>query len=83
MTTTSTSVAITTNSGPRWADSATFPSDFPFDIVIAGERITVGGCTGTTTSQTLTSLTRSVNGVVKTHAVGEAVTLFAPAYIAL
>lgn len=83
MTTTSTSVAITTTSGPRWADSATYPSDFPFDIIVAGERMTVAGCTGTTTSQTFTGITRSVNGVVKSHLSGEAVSLFAPVYAAL
>jgi hypothetical protein len=44
---------------------------FPFDIVIGGERMTVTGNSGTTLT-----VTRSVNGVVKTHAVGAPVRLW-------
>jgi hypothetical protein len=80
--TTETGVDITTTSGPRWVDSATYASDFPFDVVIGGEVVTVTACTGTTTSQTFT-VTRSVNGVVKSHSTGDAVSLAVPSYVAL
>ncbi|TAJ21831.1 MAG: hypothetical protein EPO65_00590 [Dehalococcoidia bacterium] len=56
--------------------------DQPFDIVIGGERMTVTAVTGSSSPQTLT-VTRSVNGVVKSHASGAAVRLFKPAVYAL
>jgi hypothetical protein len=56
--------------------------DGDFDIMIGGERMTVTAVTGTGVSQTLT-VTRSVNGVVKSHATAAPVRLFTPAYWAL
>lgn len=82
LTTTETGVDVLTTTEPRWVDSATYASDFPFDIVIGGEVMTVTACTGTTTSQTFT-VTRSVNGIVKSHSTGDAVSLAVPSYIAL
>lgn len=41
--------------------------DFPFDINVGGERITVTAITGSSFTQTFT-VVRSVNGVVKAHA---------------
>lgn len=82
LTTTETGVDVTTTATYRWVDSATYPDDFPFDIIVGGEVMTVTACTGTTTSQTFT-VTRSVNGVVKTHSTGEDVRLFQPAYVVL
>jgi hypothetical protein len=82
LTTTETGADVTTTVGPRWADSAAHASVFPFDIVMGGERCTVTAITGTTTSQTMT-LIRSVNGIVKEHAVGTPITLAEPTYRAL
>lgn len=84
MTTTATSVTVaTTTAGkPLWLTTATIPGDFPFDIIVAGEQMTVIAIVGATSPQTFT-VTRSVNGIVKTHAIGEAVELFTPAYYAL
>jgi hypothetical protein len=79
---TETSVDVTTTATYRWVDSATYASDFPFDILVGGEVMRVTACTGTTTSQTFT-VTRSVNGVVKTHSTGADVRLFKPVYIPL
>lgn len=76
--TTETGVDITTPTGPLWSTAAS-----GFDVMIGGERMTVsavGSPTGTV--QTLT-VTRSVNGVVKSHASGAAVALFPPAIYAL
>jgi hypothetical protein len=50
-------------------------SAFPFDIHVGGERMTVTGITGTSSPQTL-SVTRSVNGVVKSHEAGTEVRLW-------
>ena len=56
-------------------------SQFPYDINIGGERMTVTGRSGAGLSQTLT-VTRSVNGVVKSHASGAPVRLFNPLRLA-
>ncbi len=80
ITSSATSMGVDTTSGfPLWTTTA---GDFPFDIVMGGERITVTNITGTSGTQTFT-ITRSVNGVVKAHTAGEAVSLFAPCYLAL
>lgn len=76
---TETAIDVTTT-GPIWT---TDPAEYPLDLNIGGERITAGGCTGSTASQTFTGCTRSVNGVVKTHAAGAEVALWQPARYAL
>lgn len=81
LTTTTASVSFVTPTGSaRWVDSATYPNDFPFDVVIGGEVISVTAITGTTSPQTAT-LTRSVNGVVKSHDSGAGVRLARPFYV--
>jgi hypothetical protein len=61
--------------------------DGDYDVLIGGEQMTVTAVSAVTTAglerrQTLT-VTRSVNGVVKTHTTGAAVTLAAPTKYAL
>lgn len=76
--TTETGVDINTPTGPLWDAAAS-----GFDIMVGGERMTVsavGSPTGT--AQTLT-VTRSVNGVVKSHASGATVEFFRKAIRAL
>jgi hypothetical protein len=81
LTTTATSVSLVTPAGSaRWVDSATYPSDFPMDIVIGGEVMSLTAVTGTSSPQTGT-VTRSVNGVVKSHDSGELVRLAEPFYV--
>jgi hypothetical protein len=72
--------AISPN-GIGWSNIA---GDFPYDIIIGGERMTVtaAGSPITVGSQGLT-VTRSVNGIVKAHSAGEAIYLFQPCYYAL
>ncbi|MFF7365810.1 hypothetical protein [Streptomyces sp. NPDC008125] len=74
------SVAYT--DGTRWVTTASHPSSFPFDAVVGGERVTVTGITGTTSPQTWT-VTRSVNGIVKTQSSGTDVRLADPTVYAL
>lgn len=76
MTTTSTTLDLTTASGPLWTIDA---AQYPIDLMVAGERMTATSGSGTTSSTQSMVVTRSVNGVVKTHAVGETVALFRPA----
>lgn len=81
MTTTSASVTFVTPAGSaRWVDSTGYPAEFPFNVKIAGEVITVTAIAGTTSPQTAT-LTRSVNGVVKIHSSGELVRLATPYFV--
>lgn len=60
------SVSVATTAGPLWTTSA---ADFPFDIVIAGERMTVIAVSGSSSPQAF-SVARGVNGVVKAQAAG-------------
>jgi hypothetical protein len=78
-TATSMSVATTDTTKPLWTTSA---GDFPFDIEVGGERMTVTNITGTTSPQTFT-VTRSVNGVVKSQSAGADVRLFQPAILSM
>lgn len=74
-----TSLSVATTSGPLWTTSA---GDFPFDVTIGGEQVTVTNVTGSSSPQTFT-VTRSVNGVVKAQTSGTVVDLHTPAYTAL
>lgn len=69
-------VAIATGH-PLWTTTGV-----PFDINIGGERMTVTAVTGASSPQTFT-VTRSVNGVTKTHSSGTSVRLWKPATLAL
>lgn len=77
-----TSWSLTTATGPRWVDSAGYPGEFPFDLMAAGERVTVTAITGTSTSQ-IATVVRAVNGVSKAQAAGTPVSLADPLVIAL
>jgi len=70
----------TTNAGsPLWTTAG---ADFPFDIRIDGEQITISGISGAASPQTFTASARSVNGVVASHNVGAAVSLWQPLTLA-
>lgn len=60
------------SSGVIWT---TVSSDWPFDINIDGERITVTAVSGSSSPQTFT-VTRQVNGIAKTHSAGADVRLW-------
>lgn len=78
-TSSATSITVATSTGPLWTTSA---GDFPLDIEIGGERMTVTAISGASSPQTFT-VTRSVNGITKAHDSGSAVRLFTPAIRAL
>lgn len=73
---TTTETDVTYANGP-WVNNTT-PSEFPFDIEIGGEVMTV-----TTATATTFTVTRSVNGVVKTHSTGAPIHLAQPNRIVL
>ncbi|GGU13316.1 hypothetical protein [Streptomyces violascens] len=82
MTSTATSMSVAVTAGPLWITTASNPSDFPFDVLVGGERMTVTGVTGASSPQTFT-VTRSVNGVVKAQTSATDVRLFQPTIVAL
>ena len=69
----------TAGSFPLWTTDS---GDFPFDIAIAGERVTVTNITGSSSPQSFT-VTRSVNGVSKAQSSGADVRLWTPPVLAL
>lgn len=72
-TSTATSLSVATATGNAlWTTDA---NAFPFDVSVAGERITVTNVTGSSSPQTFT-VTRSVNGVVKAQTSGTDVRLW-------
>ncbi|MDG4531601.1 hypothetical protein [Streptomyces sp. AV19] len=76
---TATNVSVTTTTGPVWTtDSA----EMPFDVQVGGEAMTVTAISGASSPQTFT-VTRSVNGVVKSHSAGADLRLATPTTIAL
>lgn len=73
--TTETGVDVITAAGnPVWTQAG---GDYPFDLMIGGEVMTATGISGSGSTQTFT-VTRSVNGVVKSHASGTTVELAYP-----
>lgn len=57
-------------------------TDTPFDILMGGERMTVGAVSGASSPQTFSSVVRSVNGVVKAHSANEDIRDFTPYNVA-
>lgn len=88
-TTTATSLSVATGTSSTtgqadklWVTTAANPAEFPFDIGVSGERMTVTAIVGATSPQTFT-VVRSVNGVVKAQLSGADVRLWQPTYLAL
>lgn len=73
-----TSLTVTVN--PAWT---TLAADFPLDIEIGGELMTVSAISGASSPQTFVISARSVNGVVKAHAAGAEVHVADPLRFAL
>ncbi len=70
---------IVDSAGIIWTTTA---PDFPFDVIMGGEQVTVTNITGAASPQTFT-ITRSVNGVVKSHSAGEDIRLAFPMILAV
>lgn len=75
--TTSTAWSLDVTGTALWSTTAE-----PYDLVVGGERITVTTNNDSSTPQDVT-VTRSVNGVVKSHTAGETVRLAEPRVLAL
>lgn len=80
-TTVTTLVLAYSTVGDNWTTAG---ASYPFNITVEGEVITLNTPPGGSTSpQTFTGVTRSVNGIVKAHGVGAVVELFDTDYYSL
>lgn len=71
-------ISITTAAGsPLWTTNA---ADFPMNIRMGGEVITLSAISGASSPQSATVSARSVNGVVKSHSAGVAIDIDGPVY---
>lgn len=79
---TATSLTVRTVSGPTWTTAA---ADLPFDILIEGEQMTVTAVGAPAGSDQTFTVTRSVNGISRSHtgATTTAVTLYQPFFLPL
>jgi hypothetical protein len=78
--TTDTTLSINFTS-TRWVRAADDAGSLPFDIMVAGEKMTVTAVANTTSPQSFT-VTRSVNGIVKNQLANTPVTVVLEAYYA-
>lgn len=76
-----TAFTVNTLTGKLWGTTALKPGNFPLDVFVGGERITISGITGTGTAQVFTPSARSVNGVVKGHSALDAVQVVDDFYV--
>ncbi len=74
-----TSLSVATPAGPLWSVDA---GDYPIDMRVAGERVTVTAVSGAASPQTFT-VTRAVNGISKAQAAGATIELWQPATYAI
>lgn len=63
-------MTVATVTGELWITNPGLPGDFPFDIMMSGERMSILGISTTAPTQ-LWVMTRSINGVVKSHSANE------------
>jgi hypothetical protein len=80
VTSSATSIGLKTTTGQLWVTTAANPAEFPFNIKVAGEVMTVTAIVGTSSPQTAT-VTRSVNGVVKAQVINAPIYLSQPSYV--
>lgn len=81
ITSSGTSISMVSSTTPL-VDSTGYPAEFPLDIMIGGEVMTLTAVSGTGLTQTGT-VTRSVNGVTKSHSAGASIALARPMYLGL
>lgn len=70
ITSTATSFTVDVPSGPLWTTAV---GDLPLAITVGGERMSVGAVSGASSPQTFSTVTRSLNGIVKAHDAGTAI----------
>lgn len=84
LTTTETDVTIRVATDKAfWVNSVSHPNNFPFSVMCGGEEMTVTAGTAPAGQNQTWTVTRSVNGVVKTHSTGAKISLARPNYLGL
>lgn len=73
-------LSVATAGSTLWCTTASDPGEFPFDVVVAGQRLTISGIAGASSPQTFTVSARA-NGVDKAQAAGARVSLADPAVL--
>lgn len=77
-------VVATPSTSAPWGSTASKPGNFPLDIMIGGERMTVSAISAWAAGvQTFTISARAVNSITKAHSAGAAVQVFDIFYAAL
>lgn len=79
-TATGSTLDVQTTAGPTWT---TAPAEFPFDVALGGEAVTVTAITDISAGRQRFTVNRAVNGVTKAHPTGTLLGLAHPAYTAL
>lgn len=74
-----TTLSVSVTAGPLWTRSS---ADWPFDVALGPERVTVTAVSGSSSPQSFT-VTRAVNGVSMSHLAGTDIRLFQPTILAL
>jgi hypothetical protein len=88
ITTATTAITVNTDTAQPywrpWAPTSTMPGEVPFIVTCDGEDWTVTNVGNVfSTSRQVLTVTRSTNGIIKTHAAGADVRLKTPTYLAL
>jgi hypothetical protein len=80
ITSTATSFQVSIGDGVLWT---TAPAEWPIPVTIDGETMSVASISGASSPQTFSSVTRSLNGVVKAHSAGAQVNVTQPIYLGM
>lgn len=84
LTTTETDVTIEVETNRAfWVNSTSHSNRFPFDVICGGEVMRVTAGTAPSGQNQTWTVTRSINGVVKTHSAGARLDLFRKNYLGL
>lgn len=78
------SFTVTIPTGSKlWGTTTTKPGNFPQNVVMGGEVMTISGISGTSSPQTFTVSARGVNNISKSHAAGTPIEVQFPFYAGL
>lgn len=84
LTTTETDVTVAIATGKAfWVNSVSHSNQFPFDVLTGGEVMRVTAGTAPSGQNQTWTVTRSINGVTKTHTTGQKISLAYPNYYGL
>lgn len=74
---------VVTDEGPIWVPTSSHPAEVPLVLECGGEWVTVTNVGDLSGGKQVLTVTRSTNGVVKSHAAGASIQLAVPTYLSL